>query len=273
MENRWSWIHSVAEPRLTALPHQLGLAPTRSKKNTLRCLGLQWKRGYSQGCQERKLKSKPQIHLPKAIFFRYSLDEEEAEEAGEATGLGVTEWDTTERLHARPDAWGVGGPGANAFMQRDMFLFCAGVTKCRPPHVQTGGCLTRSEGGVLGPQMSKGYGGSSGVPNNWGSGRRSSPVLTSSAGTGHSWFQAPGQQLRQTSSLGARPRGGRASPLISKPWWNGFDYWLPLVSITTLTVPWESPVTLIWTYLSSTLTYELGLGHWALSTLMVLPIR
>ena len=129
MENRWSRIHSVAEPRLAVLPHQLGLAPTCSKKNTLRCLGVQWKRSYSQGCQARKLESKPQIRLPKAIFFRYSLDEEEAEEAGEATGRGVAEWDMTEPLHAGPDAWGVGGPGANAFMQRGMFLFCAGVTK------------------------------------------------------------------------------------------------------------------------------------------------
>lgn len=89
----------MAEPRLTVLPHQLGLAPTCSKKNTLRCLGVQWKRSYSQGCQARKLESKPQIRLPKAIFFRYSLDEEEAEEAGEATGRGVAEWDMTERLN------------------------------------------------------------------------------------------------------------------------------------------------------------------------------
>ena len=90
MENRWSRIHSVAEPRLTVLPYQLGLAPTRNKKNTLRCLGVQWKRSYSQGCQARKLASKPQIRLPKAIFFRCSLDEEEAEDEGD--GLDM-DWD------------------------------------------------------------------------------------------------------------------------------------------------------------------------------------
>ena len=45
--------------------------------------------------------------------------------------------------------------------------------------IQNMAAWTRSEGGVLSPQMSKGYGGSSGVPNNWGSGRRSSSVLTS----------------------------------------------------------------------------------------------
>lgn len=93
---------------LTALPHQVGPAPTRSKKNSLRCLGLQWKRGYSQGRQARKLKSQPQIRLPKAIFFRYSLDEEYADEPGQATGRAVEEWEATERLHAEPRGMGSG---------------------------------------------------------------------------------------------------------------------------------------------------------------------
>ena len=46
--------------------------------------------------------------------------------------LLAVRWKSGKRLSdctQSPEAWGVGGPGANAFMKRGMFLFCAGVTK------------------------------------------------------------------------------------------------------------------------------------------------
>ena len=75
MENQSSWIHSVAEPRLITLPHQVGFAPCTASQNT-EVPRFAAERMYSQGRQARKRKNKPQTRLPEGKRLGVLWDDE-----------------------------------------------------------------------------------------------------------------------------------------------------------------------------------------------------